>query len=104
MKPLSAHVQWFYDKLSPGIHFVPVAKDLSDCFSKIISMNDNDTAVREMVKKANEVAAKYLTPEAVEKHFMEILTKYAAIQNLKLNEKAIALIKEYGNFQAALKM
>lgn len=34
------------------------------------------------------MAEKYLTPEALDEYTIEILKKYAAIQNLKISDKA----------------
>lgn len=78
-------MQWFDDKLIPGVHFVPLAEDLSDCLSKIVKMKGNDTEAKEIVRRANEFAQKELGPKAVEKYLLDTLEKYAAIQKLNIS-------------------
>lgn len=40
-----------------------------------------------MIKNANDVANKYLTPEAISNYTFETLVKYAKIQNLRLTQE-----------------
>lgn len=35
LKPFSQKVQWFYDKMLPNVHYIPINEDLSDLTSKI---------------------------------------------------------------------
>lgn len=41
-KPYSEKIQWFYDKLIPGVNFVQIKDDLSDLFSKMEEMKKNN--------------------------------------------------------------
>lgn len=35
LKPFSEKVQWFYDKMIPNVHYIPINEDLSDLTRKL---------------------------------------------------------------------
>ena len=43
---MSSNVQWFYDKIIPGEHFVSIKDDLSDMFTQMEEMNKNDAKAK----------------------------------------------------------
>ena len=45
-KTMSSNVQWFYDKIIPGEHFVSIKDDLSDMFTQMEEMNKNDAKAK----------------------------------------------------------
>jgi hypothetical protein len=49
--------QWFYDRLEPWIHFVPVAADLSDFAERVAWLFDNPGAAREIADNGAALAA-----------------------------------------------
>lgn len=55
-KPFSEKVQWFYDKITPDLHFVNIRDDLSDLFSKVEFYNKNSEAAKEIYTRANKLA------------------------------------------------
>jgi hypothetical protein len=52
------HVQWYYDRLIPWEHFVPIKNDLSDLEEIVSFVLDpaNERKVREIANKATELA------------------------------------------------
>lgn len=42
-------MQWFYDKLIPGVNFVQIEDDLSDLFSKREEMEKNPIKAKEII-------------------------------------------------------
>ncbi|TCL08773.1 glycosyl transferase family 90 [Shimia isoporae] len=48
--------QWYYDRLLPWEHFVPVAADLSDLFEKYDWVRANDTRAKEIAQNARALA------------------------------------------------
>ncbi len=50
--------QWYYDRLVPGEHYIPVATDLSDLQEKLLWCRDNDREARAIATRGRELAAK----------------------------------------------
>jgi hypothetical protein len=48
--------QWYYDRLKPWVHFVPIASDLSDLVEKVEWVRDNDKQAREIGQRGRELA------------------------------------------------
>ncbi len=48
--------QWYYDRLIPWQHYVPVNKDLSDLQEKLIWLRDNDQEARRMANSSQDFA------------------------------------------------
>lgn len=55
-KTSSPNMQWFYDKLIPGVNFVQIKDDLSNLFSKREYFEKNPTKAIQITKEANEIA------------------------------------------------
>jgi hypothetical protein len=54
LKVDSDYIQWYYDKLIPWIHFIPVKADLSDLTQQIRWVQDNDRAAHDIALAARE--------------------------------------------------
>ena len=52
-KQVTENVQWYYRALTPYEHFIPVAENLSDIFSRIAWAKDNDEKCKKMVHPGN---------------------------------------------------
>ena len=75
----TAKYQWFYDRLEPWVHYVPLKRDLSDLEEKISWLRANDDKARGIAEQATLFAKNYLK----EHH-----TREWTLRNLKLYEKA----------------
>lgn len=78
LKPESKWRTWYAPKMSPWIHFVPVAADLSDLFEKIEWCRTNDVACRRIVRNAHRFVARHFKPEALVELCAEQLKLYGA--------------------------
>jgi len=65
--------QWYYDRLKPWEHYVPVAADLSDLLEKIDWVRTNDHEA-EQIAQRGQAFARSLTWEAVEAEAVELIT------------------------------
>ena len=63
LKQDSTKVQWFYDELKPGVHFVEVNANLSNLIEKVIWLKENDDIAPEIIKNANEFVRRRLMPD-----------------------------------------
>jgi hypothetical protein len=46
--------QWYYDRLQPWVHYVPVKADLSDLTETVLWLIDNDDRAREIAARGSE--------------------------------------------------
>lgn len=65
---------WFFDKLKPFEHYVPVKSDLSDLFEKILWCRNNDEACRQMAVNARQFYSTYLTKDSMFDYLQRLLT------------------------------
>ena len=71
--------QWFYDRLEPWVHYVPIKRDISDLEEKVNWLKANDDKARQIAEQGTLYAKNYLK----EHH-----TREYTLRNLKLYEKA----------------
>jgi|JI10StandDraft_1071094.scaffolds.fasta_scaffold1990453_2 hypothetical protein len=55
-KDSSPNVQWFYDKLIPGVNFVQINTELSNLFSKREEFEKDPVKAMQIIKRANDIA------------------------------------------------
>lgn len=67
--------QWYYDRLIPWEHYVPVRADASDLAEKVEWVRSNDTRAAEIAANGQRLA-RSMTFEAVEREAMEIITEH----------------------------
>ncbi len=60
-KPDSDWIQWYYAKLKPYVHFVPVKHDLEDLPAKIEWAKAHDSEAKAIARKARKFALEHLT-------------------------------------------
>ena len=78
IKQDSTEVQWFYDLFKPYVHYLPVARDLSNLDTIMVNACSHDIEMKEMTTRAWQVVEEELTPNKVSGYFVELLNAYAA--------------------------
>ena len=76
----TAKYQWFYDRLIPWVHYVPLKRDLSDLYAKISWLRTHDDKAKWISKQGRLFVQNYL------KMYQ---TREWSIRNFKLLEQAI---------------
>lgn len=66
--------QWYYDRLIPWQHYVPVNKDLSDLQEKLIWLRDNDQKAKKIVSSSQRMMAS-ITFESQLSETIELLSR-----------------------------
>lgn len=66
--------QWYYDQLEPGVHFVPVKKDMSDLGEKLEWVRNYPNEAEE-IAKAGQAFVRSMTLENQTKRAVEIITQ-----------------------------
>lgn len=65
--------QFFYPGLMPWIHYVPLRKDLDDLVEKYGWLESHPAEAEAIASSGRAFALRFLTPEAIERHFLDIL-------------------------------
>ncbi|MFS8563824.1 MAG: glycosyltransferase family 90 protein [Rhabdochlamydiaceae bacterium] len=79
-KQTSPNIQWYYCCLSPYVHYIPLAYDLSDLKEKIEWARIHDAEAQQIVASANDFAQKNLKKEDVYFYLLLLLQKYGELQ------------------------
>jgi len=71
--------EWFYDRLTPWVHYVPVSLDLSDLEARVQWAIDHDGEAQAIVKRANKVMSEQTRGEDTECYWYRFLLEYGAL-------------------------
>lgn len=74
------NIQWFYGALKRDVHFVPIAKDMSDLVEKILWAQKNDAIVQIIAKNGTKFAKENLREEMIYYYLYLLLVRYAELQ------------------------
>jgi hypothetical protein len=85
-KQASPHVQWYYGGLKPGVHYVPVAADLSDLEMQYRWAEAHPEEVKKISENAQEFVAENLTYEDMLHYMTRVLRGYKNLQNGKTKD------------------
>ncbi|VDP18355.1 unnamed protein product [Soboliphyme baturini] len=88
----SEWIEFFYPKLKPWVHYIPVAHDLSDAeyvFHSFLALNifkdlihfaqSNDKVVEQIARRGREFIQNWLTMTEVKCYWKSLLSKYARL-------------------------
>eukprot|EP00756_Hemistasia_phaeocysticola_P000316 Hpha_TRINITY_DN10217_c0_g2::TRINITY_DN10217_c0_g2_i1::g.35231::m.35231 len=77
--------EWYNLLLRPWEHYIPVKCDLSDVVHQVEKARRNQTALAEMVRRANRYIERAYTPSVVEGYTAELLLSYAKVMGFDKN-------------------
>lgn len=80
LKSESDYIEWFYKGISPYIHYVPYALDLSDFKEQVLWLQQHDQEAKIMAERGSSFAKEYLSNESLVVYFYRLLQAYAALQ------------------------
>jgi hypothetical protein len=83
IKQETNRVEWFYPALKAYVNYIPVKEELTDIFSQIEWMKNNDKQVQQISRNAQEFIKNDLMPEHIDSHMAIILNEYYKIQKDK---------------------
>jgi hypothetical protein len=83
MRQESPHAEFWYTKLVPYIHYIPVSYDGSDLLHKVRWARSHDSNVQSMAMVAKSVARLMFTDDNIACYYYRLLTKYSILQNFK---------------------
>jgi protein glucosyltransferase len=79
-------LEYFYNRLEPWYHYIPIATDLNDVENILLFAQDNDRLMAKIARQGRDFIWNYLTMEHVELYWKELLLEYYKLFG---NEKKI---------------
>lgn len=91
--------EFFYNKIKPWIHYVPIAENFKDAEEIISFLQENDKIANKIALNGFNFIWKHLTLEAVECYWKNLLLKYSQLFGYKVkHDKTLILIEnKYSN-------
>lgn len=91
LKHQSDKVQWYYERLKPYVHYVPIAEDFSDLEKQFVWLEQHPKEAVAIALNGREIAKQIFTEEALLKAIEQSLLKYNAIVNDKLVTQTVTV-------------
>lgn len=76
-------VEFFYAKLVPGEHYVPLSLDVEEAAHTVEALRADDARARRIAKNGRDFIARHLTLEHVRRYWLDLLQDYASLQRFK---------------------
>lgn len=81
LKQDSHYYEHFYIHLKAGTHYIPVKRDLSDLFDKIVWAKENDAEAQKVARAGQEAARELLKPSRLYCYYYSALLMYSQKQS-----------------------
>ncbi len=79
VKPESENIQWYYQALEPGKHYISVKANLEDLVEKVEYLQSHDAYAQEIAKNGREFALTHLThPESL-RYLYHLIWEYSRL-------------------------
>lgn len=79
-KNMTSSLLWFYPKMKPYVHFIPVAEDLSDLLTQLEWAKSHDKECKQISNNARQLAAETLTQESAYLYLYRLFEEYSKKQ------------------------
>ncbi|MBS0648436.1 MAG: hypothetical protein JSS10_04325 [Verrucomicrobia bacterium] len=80
LKSITDSIQWFYPKIKPYVHFIPVKEDLSDLLSQLEWAKNHHHECQIISQNARQLAEEVLSHEAIFLYLYRLLEEYSKRQ------------------------
>ncbi len=95
-------VEFFYGKLAPGEHYVPLSRDPDAAARVVESLRDDDARARRIARNGRDFIARHLTLAHVRRYWLDLLRDYAVLQTFQpIQDASLMLVLEEARQQAA---
>jgi len=89
-KHQSSNIQWYYDRLKPYVHYIPIAEDFSNLAQQFAWAEANQDKVQQIIRNANVLAKITFGNYSIKMSIVRSLQKYHEIVNKLEAEATIA--------------
>lgn len=79
LKHSSPNIQWYYHKLKPYVHYLPIKSDFSDLQDQYEWAEENQHHAQQMIANAQGLAREVFTPVAIELAVQEAFIQYSKV-------------------------
>lgn len=79
-KNITSSLLWFYPKIKPYVHFIPVAEDLSDLLTQLEWAKSHDEECKQISNNARQLAVEILSQESAYLYLYRLLEAYSKKQ------------------------
>jgi lipopolysaccharide biosynthesis glycosyltransferase len=76
-------VEFFYPKLVPGEHYVPLSLDIAEAARTVDALRADDTQARRIARNGRDFIEQHLTLAHVRRYWRDLLADYAALQRFE---------------------
>ena len=76
-------MEFFYSKLVPGEHYVPLSLDVEEAARTVEALRADDARARRIARNGRDFIEKHLTLEHVRRYWLDLLEDYAALQRFE---------------------
>ena len=74
--------EWFYDRIKPWIHYIPVALDFSDLEERVQWALDNEWEAQAIVRRANRAVRQETRQEDMDCYWFRFLLEYGSLMKV----------------------
>lgn len=99
LRVMSDYTSWAEPYLKPNVHYIPIAKDLSNLMDKIRWCKTHDKECKRIAENGLKLARAILTPEFIENYFHMIFSQFA---DQSVNHAMVGF-KTYGEYKTKRK-
>ncbi len=94
-------VEFFYPKLVPGEHYVPLSLDVAEAARTVEALRADDARARRIARNGRDFIAKHLTLAHVRRYWLDLLADYASLQRFApRRDPSLVLVEEPGSRSA----
>ncbi|XP_077149667.1 protein O-glucosyltransferase 1 isoform X1 [Ranitomeya variabilis] len=79
--------EFFYHRLEPWVHYIPVSSDLSDLRELLEFVKENDDEVRKIADRGQQFISENLRMEDVSDYWRALLTKYSHLLTYRVKQR-----------------
>lgn len=80
LKSVTDSIQWFYPRIKPYVHFIPVKEDLSDLLTQLEWAKNHGHECQKISQNARQLAEEVLSHEAIFLYLYRLLEEYSKRQ------------------------
>ncbi len=89
MKHQSNNIQWYYNKIKPYEHYIPVKSDFSDLLTQYEWAISHDTKVQQIVKNAQQLAKEVFSPDSIMEATAQAFNQYHNLTHVEQNKSQV---------------
>ncbi len=79
LKTTSHHIEWYFDGLIPGTHYLPIHLDMHDLTETLAWCHTHDKESKQIAKNGYLFANQYLTHTKKQNYLYRVLTEYTKL-------------------------